>query len=310
MVATDPPRLPGGISALADRLPGAFWALLSAFLFTAMVAVFKALGDSVPVVEVLFLRQVMVLAVILPGFLAGLPGSAASLKSRAPGLQLLRSGLSAIAMLAGFTAVVHLPLTQSTTLAFTRVIFAVILSAIVLGERVGQRRWAAVAIGFGGAVVVASPSPTDPVNQYVVLSLVAAFFTGSVTVILRRLSTIDPPRAIMAWHSIVLLALLAVPAWIEWTWPTLRQWELIGVMGLLMAGTQWTSIQALRLSEASAMAPIEYTRLIWAAVFGYIAFGHIPEGTTMLGAILIVVAAVLTARSRNRTGSVPDSTRS
>lgn len=299
MVATDPPGMPSAARALGDRLPGSVWMLISAFLFTAMLAVFKALGDGVPVVEVLFLRQAMVLAVLLPGLLAGLPRSAATLRSRAPGLQLLRSGLSAIAMYAGFTAVVHLPLTQSTTLAFTRVIFAVLLSAILLGERVGRRRWAAVAVGFVGAIVVASPSPADPVNQYALLSILAALFTGSVTVILKRLSAIDPPRTIMVWQSVILLALLAFPAWVDWRWPTLHQWELIGVMGLLMAGTQWTSIQALRLSDASAMAPIEYTRLIWAALLGFAVFGHVPDAATMLGAALIIVAAVLAARSRD-----------
>lgn len=274
-------------------IPGSAWMLASAALFTAMLAAFKLVGAQVPVPQVLFLRQVVVLLVLLPGLARGAPGSLAALRSRSPGIQVLRSVLSGAAMLAGFTAVVHLPLTETTTIAFTRVVFAVILGAILLGERVGYRRWSAAAVGFAGVVVVANPGLSGEFNPYVLLSLLAAALAGTVTVILRRLATRDAPATIMFWHSAILLALLAGPAWLTWIWPSPREWLLMAVMGLLMAATQWTSIRALQASEASALAPIEYTRLLWAALAGWMLFDHAPTSNIWAGAILVLVAAGL-----------------
>lgn len=293
LVTIEPPRQVPAPPLVAVRIPGAVWMAASAALFTAMLAVFKLIGSTVPVPEILFLRQLMVLVVVLPAVVAGLPGSLATLRSAAPGLQVARSVLSGAAMLAGFVAVVHLPLTQTTTLAFTRIIFAVLLSAVLLREQVGRRRWGAVAVGFVGVLVTAAPSPDGSWSAYILLSLVAALLAACVTVILRRLATRDGPQTIMLWHSVILLALLAVPAWAGWTWPAPRQWELIAAMGLLMAATQWTSIRALQVSEASAMAPIEYTRLIWAALFGWMLFDHIPSPTVAAGAVFVLMAVAL-----------------
>lgn len=285
------------LESLADRVSGGSWILLSGILFSAMLAVFKLMGQSLPVVEILFLRQVMVLAVVIPILARGWPRSLATLRSGAPRLQVLRTVLSAAAMLAGFTGLVHLPLAESTTLTFTRVIFAVLLSAVVLGEVVGARRWTATGLGFVGVLIVSAPSATEAWNPYTLLALLAALFTGSVTVVLRRLATIDGPGTIMVWHSVGLLALLAVPSAMYWRTPTLEQWAMIGVLGLLMAGSQWTSIRALKVSEASAIAPFEYMRLIWAAMFGYLMFGDIPDARLAAGAGFVLGAAFLASRA-------------
>lgn len=122
-------------------------------------------------------------------------------------------------------------------------------------------------------------------------------FTGSVTVVLRRLAGLDGPGTIMIWHSVGLLLLLAVPAWLAWRTPSLEEWGLIAALGLLMAGSQWTSIRALKLCEASALAPFEYLRLIWAALFGFLLFGDAPEARLALGAAFVLGAAVLATRA-------------
>lgn len=287
--------------SLLGRISGGWWILLSGILFSAMLAVFKLVGQSLPVVEILFLRQVMVLAVVVPTLFRGWPQSLDNLRSGAPKLQILRTVLSAGAMLAGFTGLVHLPLAESTTITFTRVIFAVLLSALVLREVVGARRWSATVIGFLGVLVVSAPSASEAWNPYTLLALLAALFTGSVTVVLRRLATIDGPSTIMVWHSVGLLVILAVPSLMYWQTPTLEQWGLIGVLGLLMAGTQWTSIRALKISEASAIAPFEYMRLIWAALFGYLVFHDIPDARLAIGAAFVLGAAFLASRTTKAT---------
>lgn len=286
------------LEAIGDRVSGGSWIVLSGILFSAMLAVFKLMGQTLPVVEILFLRQVMVLGVVLPGLLRDWRNCRDTLRSAAPGLQLLRTLLSAGAMVAGFTALVHLPLAESTTIAFTRVIFAVLLGALLLGEAVGPRRWGATALGFAGVLVVSAPTASAAaLNPYILLALLAALFTGSVTVVLRRLATLDGPRTIMIWHSTGLLLLLAVPCWLSWQTPSLEDCAMIGVLGLLMAGSQWTSIRALKLCEASAVAPFEYLRLIWAAMFGFLVFGDVPDALVGVGAAFVLAAALLASRA-------------
>lgn len=287
--------------SVADRISGGWWIVLSGILFAAMLAVFKLAGEELPVVQILFLRQIMVLAVILPALLHDWPRARQTLRSQSPKLQILRIVLSAGAMLAGFTGLVHLPLAESTTITFTRVIFAVLLSAVILGEVVGARRWGATALGFVGVLIVSAPSATEAWNPYTLLALVAALFTGSVTVILRRLATLDGPGTIMIWHSVGLLILLIMPTALVWKTPTLEQWGLIGILGLLMAGAQWTSIRALKVSEASAVAPFEYLRLIWAALFGYLVFHDIPDTRLAVGAAFVLGAALLASRTTKLT---------
>ena len=283
--------------AIAGRVSGGWWILLSGILFAAMLAVFKLPGQSLPVVQILFLRQVMVLAIVLPVLARDWPRAKETLRSRSPKLQILRVVLSAGAMLAGFTGLVHLSLAESTTITFTRVIFAVLLSAMVLGEIVGARRWSATVLGFIGVLIVSAPTATEAWNPYTLLALSAALCTGSVTVILRRLATLDGPGTIMIWHSVGLLALLIIPAAAVWQTPTLEEWGLIGILGLLMAGSQWTSIRALKVAEASALAPFEYLRLIWAALFGYLVFHDIPDVRLAIGAGFVLAAAYLASRT-------------
>ena len=287
--------------SLDSLLPAPAWMLVSAVLFSSMVALFKLLGSAVPVVEILFLRQLMVLVVVLPGVFRGFPGSLAGFRSAAPGLQILRVVLSAAAMLAGFVAVVHLPLAESTTISFTRVMFAMCLAALLLGEKVGPVRWIAGVAGLGGVALVAHAEGAW--NGYVLLALVSAVCAGSVTVILKRLTAVDGSRTILLWHSLGLLALTAVPTAFVWQTPSLEQAGWIVVLGLLMTATQWCAFAALRGGDASAVAPIEYSRLLWSAFLGYLLFDHIPDPAVAAGAVLIVGAGVLASlRSTRKQG--------
>lgn len=288
MVSID---VPGPNSAPAGVQAGMAWALLSAALFSAMVATFKLVGSGLPVVEILFLRQLMVVVVVAPGLARGFPGSLSALRSAAPGLQVLRVVLSAFAMLTGFVAVVNLPLADSTTIGFTRVLFTALMAAAILGETVGRLRWLAVALGLAGVVLVAGAEGVWDV--YALLALLASLSAAAVTIILKRLSAVDGSRTIMLWHSAGLLVLMAVPAALVWHTPTLEDLALIALLGVLMSGSQWTAIAALRAADASAVAPAEYTRLLWAGLLGFLLFGHVPAPEAAAGAALIVGAAVL-----------------
>ena len=96
------------------------------------------------------------------------------------GLHMTRVGLSAVAMVTGFTALVHMPLAEATSISFSRTLFTTLLAVVILHEVVGWRRWTATAIGFVGVLVVVRPSP-DGLNEYAVLALISAMFVAMVT---------------------------------------------------------------------------------------------------------------------------------
>lgn len=289
-----------GIDAQAPSTTtrAAFWFAVSMFLFALMLALFKWVGQNLPVVQIIFLRQVALALLLLPGIAIS---RGATLKSQAPGLNLLRGGLSTGAMLAGFAAVVYLPLAEAATLGFTKVFFVVLLGAVVLREHVDLQRWGAVALGFLGTLIVLAPDTEALARPVAFLALLAALFAASIMIVVRRLAQVDAPATIMAWQSGVVLVAVAIPALIWWTTPTIEEWAMLGALGLLMWGVQRTTIHAHRLAEASALSPIEYTRLPYAAALGYVAFGDVPAWNTLLGAAVIVAAALWVQRRGNAT---------
>lgn len=278
------------------RVPAASpaaWYLLSALLFAVMLALFKWLGQTLPTTQLLLLRQLGVMAILVPVIVQS---GGDVLRAQRPGLNLFRGLLSASAMLVGFTAVVHLPLSESTTLNFTKVFFVVLLGGLVLREKVTATRWGAMALGFAGVAVVLAPDARSMVDPMSLLAVLAAFLTAGTMLVVRKLAQVERTSTMMIWQSAIVLAVVAVPGASGWLTPTLEQWALIAALCLLMGASQWTMIRAHRSAEASALSPLEYTRLLYAAALGYMLFGHIPEGETLIGAALIIAAALWVRR--------------
>lgn len=258
-----------------------------------MIAVFKWLGQTLPTTQILLLRQLGVILILVPVILQS---GGDVLRAQRPGLNLFRGLLSASAMLVGFTAVVHLPLSESTTLNFTKVFFVVLLGGLLLRERVTAARWGAMALGFVGVAVVLAPDARSMVDPMSLLAVLAAFLTAGTMLVVRKLAQVERTSTMMIWQSVIVLAVVAVPGISGWLTPSVEQWALIVALCLLMGASQWTMILAHRTAEASALSPLEYTRLIYAAALGFWLFGDIPEGETILGAILIIAAALWVRR--------------
>lgn len=278
------------------RLPAASpaaWYLLSALLFAVMLALFKWLGQTLPTTQLLLLRQLGVMAILIPVIVQSGGGV---LRAERPGLNLFRGLLSAAAMLVGFTAVVHLPLSESTTLNFTKVFFVVLLGGLLLREQVTAARWGAMALGFAGVAVVLAPDARTMVDPMSLLAVLAAFLTAATMLVVRMLAQVERTSTMMIWQSVIVLAVVVVPGISGWVTPTLEQWGLIAALCLLMGASQWTMIRAHRAAEASALSPLEYTRLLYATALGFLLFDHVPEGETLIGAGLIIAAALWVRR--------------
>ncbi|MEO1793855.1 MAG: EamA family transporter, partial [Pseudomonadota bacterium] len=145
----------GRWASLPGNVRGGIFILISTFFFSIMLALIKLAGERLHVTQILFFRQVVMLLLALPVIVQDAPGA---IRSARPGLQFTRVGCAFCAMLLGFTAFINLPLADATTLSFAKTFFMTVLAIIFLGEVVGIRRWAAVAVGFLGVMIVAWPT--------------------------------------------------------------------------------------------------------------------------------------------------------
>ena len=216
---------------------------------------------------------------------------------------LLRSALLLVSLVGYFFALTRLPLVQALTISYLAPIFVAVLSIPVLGERPTGSIWLALAAGLAGVVISAYPELRASVSGGVssqlvgmVSAAVAALSFAGVMLLARRQSRTDSVWTILLLQSLLPLLLLAGPA--AWQWRPLQQ----GDVGLILAAGGLGTLGLLSLTfavtrlEASRVAPIEYTGLLWATVLGYVLFGELPTPATAASAVLVVGGCFLLLR--------------
>lgn len=276
--------------ALPGNARGSVIILVASLLSVIMTSLIKHVGQTIPVIEILFIRQVLVLTIISPVIIRHFD---TVFMSKVYGLHSLRVSLSIVAMYTGFSAVVNMPLAEVTAISFARILFTTILAIIFLKEVIGLRRWTSIIIGFVGVLIIIRPDP-DNLNIYAMMAIVSALFVSGGKIVLRKLSQRDNPSTILALHSVSITLILAIPAYLQWVMPNWHEMIFIVMIGGLMSAMQWLFIQALKVGEAAAITPMEYVRLIYAGIIGVIFFAEIPTIWTLVGASIIVGSTLYT----------------
>ena len=287
-----------------DNRRAAMWLLASASLFTFTGVLVKWLGQTLHPFEISFFRALVALTVILPIF-ARTGGLMAGIKTKIPLLQLTRGVVGSVAMFLGFYAIVALPLAEAQAISFSRNLFLVPLAAFILSEVIGVRRALAAAIGFVGVIIMLRPGMGEN-SLGLVLSVGAlaalghAFLVALATVLVNIASRYDGPITLMFYTNTVSLALIAIPTYFVWQTPSWPEFFMLVAMGLLATISHNCFIRAFALGEASAIAPVDYSRLVFAAIAGWLVFGSIPDIYTILGAAIIVGSSFYIVRREAR----------
>ena len=265
--------------------------LAATAVLTCMHATVRHVSDGMHPFEITFFRNLFGLFAILP---LALRGGVASLKSRQPGLQLLRSGFGLVAMLTWFYGLSVVPIAQATALSFTSVIFGSIGAALVLGERMGLRRWSAVLAGFIGALVILRPG-FDEVDPAALIVMLSSILWAAALLTVKRLATTDTVVCIVTWNSILLTVLSLPVAMTVWVTPTGEQLLWLALIGVLATLGHLAMTGAFKASAATVVFPVDYTRLLWASVIGYVAFAEIPDAWTWIGGTVIFASTTYIA---------------
>lgn len=285
----------------SPNLRGTVYMITALLVYAVMVGAFKHLGSAIPLIETLMIRQIIMSAVVVAIAGRSLPSA---LKTDRPGLQIFRGLITLASMLCGFSALIHIPLAQATAISFSQVLFVTVAAVLILKERVDPARWIATALGFAGVLIMLNPSG-EGLNVWALMSVGGALFGAGITISVRILGTSERTETILIYQGLVLMVVLAWPAWAFWVWPTQEQWFWLVLLSLFGTAGQWLITKAYQVGEAAALAPLDFSRLILAGFTGFVFFAEVPSLTTLAGAAIVIGATLYTIRrnARGRPGS-------
>lgn len=275
--------------------------IAAAGCFSVMAAVLKLASlDGAVAPEMLFYRAVFGLPVVLIWVMT-LPGGVQALTTRRPWAHVGRSALGIVSILCVFQTLTLLPLADATTLSFTAPIFATLLSFLILKEAVGPRRWAAVAVGFVGVVIVMRPISGVSGGDHAIplegigFGLAAALLTAGVTITLRQLRDTEHVAAIVFWFFVAssIVGALLLPFVGQMHSPA--TFALLIASGLAGGLAQLFMTASLRAAPVAVVAPFDYLQIVGAIVFGWWLMHTTPTLNTLAGASLIAASGLYTA---------------
>jgi drug/metabolite transporter (DMT)-like permease len=278
-------RISTGLDDRSARLAGIGLMLLAIFMFSFGDALGKFMVATYSVGQLLWLRACAALLVLAPMMWRY---RADFLQLERPWLQLLRVTLSTLEVAAFFIATVYLPLADVITYYLAAPIFVTALSALVLRERVGWRRWSAILIGFCGVLIALRPS-AQTVSWPAMIALGGSLSFALLMLITRSLrGTSDMVLASSQFMGTFALGALMSP--FGWVTPSLGSLGLFAAAGCISVAALLCTNRSLKLAPASVVVPYQYSMIVWAVLFGYLVFGDVPSSATIIGAAIIIGA--------------------
>jgi drug/metabolite transporter (DMT)-like permease len=286
-------------AALTPNLRGAAWMLGSAVCFTAMTTLIKSLGADYPAALQTFYRQAAGLVILAP--LIARDWRRAFNTTR-PGILLFRSAAGVVGTILSFYAYQKMPLADANALSFTRALWLTPLAFFMLGETLGPARIGASVVGFLGVLVMLAPSAHEALGWPQAAALTSAFLFALTVTGMKVMTRDHSPFTILVYAAVLGVVFSLPPALFVWRWPHPVDLVLLSIMGALGVGTQACYIKGMQIGDAAAMAPIDYTRLVFAVGLGFLLFHEVPRTRTVVGAAIVVGATLyITLREHHQT---------
>ncbi|MSO54732.1 MAG: EamA/RhaT family transporter [Rhodospirillales bacterium] len=270
--------------------------LTSGFFIYIQLACIRYMSGEVHPFEIVFFRGVFGALVLLPVFWRQ---GFEPMRSQRRGMHLMRAGLHAVTLMVGFYALSLIPLADFAALTFTAPLFGTLLAWILLREPFRPTRVATLVVGFIGAWIVIRPGFAE-VSAGAVMMLGSSFVSGALATTTKSLSRTESSLTITIYASFAMIPYTLVASIPFWTWPSLTALGWLALIGALGSVIQLTYAQAMRDADATLVLSLEFFKLIWASLLGFLVWREIPAIWTILGGLTIFVAVTSLAAHESR----------
>ena len=269
------------------------FSLLGWMFLPVMDGFAKFLSDDLPILQITWARYFFTVVFTLPIMIFFFKKQL--VWSDKPKLQILRGLILLSANICFFYAISIISLAKALTLAFVAPLIVTAFSPVMLGEKVGFRRWTAVVVGFVGSLVVIRPGFVE-LNFASLAALGTGILYGFYLIITRKLSTSDNPLLTLLMTGMVGAILVSAIIPFYWVKPSLNQWSLMAGIGVFACIGHLFLILSLKYADASKLAPLGYTEIIPNVLIGYYFFNELPDNWTYLGLFIIILSGLYISR--------------
>ncbi|UPG74617.1 DMT family transporter (plasmid) [Roseomonas gilardii subsp. gilardii] len=268
--------------------------LLGIALFSVLNGVVKDQAARFPVNQIVFFRNAFALPPLI--LVLVMTGSLHRLRTRKMPRHLAHALTMTAMLMLSFTGFRLIPLAEATVISFVRPLVVILLAAPLLGEKVSLLSWLTVLAGFAGVLVVVQPGGGGLAQGGALFSLAAAFIGGINMLQLRALSMTDHTAGVAVWF-LALSSLMLLPT-LFFSWESPSDADLTGLIGMGLASglCQYLIMRPLAYAGAAALAPVQYTGLLWSIAIGWLCFGDAPTADVLLGSAMVVGATMLVLR--------------
>ncbi len=281
-----------GRRVIGSTWEGVLLMIFTCACFAGMSAAIRHVSAEISVFQIAFVRNAIGTLILVPFMMRTGFGSFDPGRFR---LFAVRAGIGVCAMWAWYSALQFTPLAEAITLNFTVSLWMIPVAILMLGERVGPRRWIATVVGFAGVLIVLQPG-AETISVGGLLAILAALLFAVSMALVRLLARTESPLAIVFYMNLIMTPISLGPALWWWQTPTLEQLGWLLGIGCILTVAHFTMARALSIMEATAVVPLDFTRLPFAVAIGWFAFGEFPGAWTWVGAVFIVGSAVYIAR--------------
>ena len=295
---------------LSPALTGALCAAAAVVCFSVNDTAVKFLSGDYALHQVVLIRSLFGLAVML-GLMMPVTGGPAALATRRLGMHLLRAACVVFANMTFFLGLAALPLAEGVALFFVSPLVITLFSVIFLKETVGPRRWAAIAVGFVGVLVVLRPG-TEVFQPAALLPVAAAIGYAALHMLTRHIGGTETALAMTFYIQLSFVVVAGAMGLAfgdgrfagtgdasldfllrEWVMPAPRDWGVLALVGLASAFGGYFISQAYRVAEAAVVAPFEYLAMPLAVLWGVLVFDEWPDGVALAGIALIIASGLV-----------------
>jgi drug/metabolite transporter (DMT)-like permease len=261
---------------------------LGVLMFALNDVMGKWLMSTYTVGQVLLLRSVAAILILAP--FAAKEGLRAIIRAPRPGLQVARVAFGTLETACFYWAVTTLPLVSVMTYYLAAPLYVAAIAPFLLHERLSRDQVLAVVLGFMGVVCVLQPS-ADTLTLPAVIAIVGSALYAGLMLSTRQLRGTSA-TSLIVWQTAGALVFGAVLSPFGWVQPTVRDFALLSLLGVVAMMAHMLVAQSLRLAPAAVVSPFQYTLIVWAAVFGWLFFGEWPNNLMVFGAVVIVASGL------------------